>query len=116
MSIPNTTQLNYISEGDLSGNVTGATKDVSAHPNFSFSASWTATGSPVGDFTIEVSNDDSVWETVTDSTIAAGGGAGSHLWDIDNIRAKYVRLKYTSSSGGTGALVDAHFVIKGGVV
>jgi hypothetical protein len=79
----------------------------------SIQAYWT--GTPVGDFTIEISNDKVAvgltdpsehvvnWTTYTGSTEAAGGGPGNFMWNIANIGVRWVRLKYTKASS-TGSV------------
>lgn len=73
------------------------------------------TGTPVGNFTIEVSCDDGAltpsgvptgitnWSTYTGSTVAAGGADGDFTWLIADLPVKWIRLKYTHTSG-TGTL------------
>lgn len=75
----------------------------------SIQAEWT--GSPVGDFTIETSCDDGSfpvgspvtgltnWTTYTGSLQAAGGSTGTFVWRIANNPDKWIRLKFTSTSG-----------------
>lgn len=88
----------------------------------SIQAVWT--GTAVGNFTIETSDDmgsiDDVtgrptgithWTTYTGSTQAAGGSSGSFVWRLNFIPDAWVRLKYTSSSS-TGT-VNARFNAKG---
>lgn len=89
----------------------------------SIQAVWT--GSPVGNFTIETSDDAgatlpdgypnpasiSNWTTYSGSSQAAGGGSGSFVWRITACPDRWVRLKYTRSSG-TGS-VSARFNAKG---
>lgn len=78
------------------------------------------TGTPVGDFTLQISNDVGTdqfgagvthWTTYTGSTQAAGGASGDFVWNVDNYPAKWIRLKYTHSSS-TGTL-NARFNVKG---
>lgn len=90
----------------------------------SIQAVWT--GSPAGNFTVETSNDDGVinpltglavassianWTTYTGSSQAAGGAAGDFVWRLIGVPDKWVRLKYTRTSG-TGS-VTARFMAKG---
>lgn len=84
------------------------------------------TGTPVGDFTIETSCDvgnidpttglpDSGsitnWVLYSGSTQAAGGGDGMFIWRLTTVPDRWVRLKYTRTSG-TGT-VNARFQAKG---
>ena len=84
----------------------------------SIQAVWT--GSPVGNFTVEVSDDDGSdqfgtgvtnWDTYAGSTSAAGGAAGILTYAISDVSFKWARLKYTRASG-TGT-VNARANIKG---
>lgn len=64
------------------------------------------TGTPTGDFTVEVSNDNSTWQELTLSTpISAAGAPGNDFIDCETA-AKYIRLVYTRTSG-TGSLYVA---------
>lgn len=74
---------------------------------------WTSTGTPVGAFTVEVTNDDSaesgraITATSTTSFVAQQpGGTNDVGWFVvDNIATSASRawIVYTKSSGGTGA-------------
>lgn len=89
----------------------------------SIQAVWT--GTPAGNFTIQVSNDivqtnptgtDPAanvvnWTTYSGSTQAAGGAAGDFMWVLSDIGYRWVRLTYTRSSS-TGTL-NATFCGKG---
>ncbi len=77
---------------------------------FSIQSVWT--GTPVGNFTLEVSDDVgtdaagtgvSNWTTYVGSSSAAGGVAGNLTYNVSNVSFKWARLKYTSSSS-TGIL------------
>lgn len=79
----------------------------------SYSLSWT--GTPTGEFTVEVCNDyvpaDSKipaqtgnWVTIPLSEqVLANGDSGSAYIDIDTIGCTWIRLRYTRSSG-TGSV------------
>lgn len=98
---------------------TAAMKVDWAH-GFSVQATWTGT-LPVGDFTIEGSNDafipdnvgnslfetsSATWTTVTGSTFAAGGAAGSSFRNVSDVEYAAFRVKYTRTSGtGTATFV-----------
>jgi len=73
-----------------------------------YQISWT--GTPNGDFTVEVSNDGSIWAPLTLSTaITASGSADNAFIDVETA-SKFVRLVYTASSS-TGTL-QAHITGK----
>lgn len=82
----------------------------------SIQAIWS--GSPVGNFTIETTDDAGQvnpatglpvpasvadWNTYTGSTVAAGGSTGIFTWRIWQNPDRWIRLKYTSTSG-TGTI------------
>lgn len=94
------------------------------HDMVSIQAVWT--GTPVGNFTIETSNDvgktdpatgepvsTSIvnWTPYTGSTQAAGGAAASFVWRLIVVPDRWVRLKYTAGSS-TGS-VTARSMAKG---
>ncbi len=67
----------------------------------SYELSWT--GTPTGEFSVEVSHTGDFWAPVTlSTTVEATGGSGNAFIDIES-GAKYIRLVYTRTSG-TGTL------------
>ncbi len=82
-------------------------------------AVWATGSSPVGDFTLQITNDIGYrhadgtvsgltnWTTVTDTTAAAGGAAGSQYWDLETA-ARWVRVVYTRTSGSSTVDIRAH--------
>jgi len=102
-----------IASDSLGATLTGASYGVSKFVTGTIQAAWT--GTPTGNFTIQVSNDadnatPTNWTTLPSSTQAAGGGVGSYVWYLDTIGYAHVRFVYTrSSSTGT---VTARFVGK----
>lgn len=102
-----------VTNGDMTADVTSTMINIGQLMVGSIQAVWT--GTPVGNFTIELSNDvgqtspdGSVtgvtnWSLYTGSTQAAGGAAGNFMWLLDDLGAKWVRFKYTHSSS-TGTL------------
>lgn len=123
--------VQIITAGDMSqATVTSTGIDINQMMGYSIQAVWT--GSPVGNFTIEVSNDIVAvasststenpvgpnpaanvvnWTTYTGSTVAAGGSTGNWTWVAPIAPYRWVRLKYTKSSS-TGT-VNATFFAKG---
>jgi hypothetical protein len=61
------------------------------------------TGTPTGNFTLQGSQDNITFTTLTGSTVAAGGGAGSFIIKDSTPYYKYVQVAYTATSG-TGSL------------
>lgn len=94
---------------------------VANREGYSIQLVWT--GTPTGDFTLQGSNDygqlngDGTWtqitnwDTITDSTKAAGGAAGSHTYNVSDVYYRHVRVVYTRS-GSTGT-VDGRIQTKG---
>lgn len=111
-----------------SGTQTSIGVEVNQLYDLSIQAMWT--GAPVGTFTIEVSNDivpikpivgnpvgpDPAanvvnWSTYTGSAVLTTGTSGNWMWITQLAPYKWVRLKYTATSG-TGT-VTANFFAKG---
>lgn len=107
------TEKQILTNGDMSrSTVHSIGMHIDQGVNWSIQAVWT--GSPVGNFIIQVSNDlvavnpDSTgdpsinvvnWTTYTGSTIAAGGSSGSWMWLDKEAGYQWVRLFYTKTSG-----------------
>lgn len=86
---------------------------------YGLSISLVWTGSPVGTLTLEASNDivtagntqPTNWDTITGSTLAITG-ADHVTYNINGSFYKYIRVKYTKTSG-TGTITVAVMEIKG---
>ena len=91
---------------------------------YSVQAAWV--GTPVGNFTLEASDDepgtsgDGIgtnvvnWTTVGGSTVAAGGAAGTAMWNYTGAGYRWVRVRYTWTSGGAaGNFTSARANTKG---
>ena len=104
--------VNVASAQSLSADFTSATIDARYYQHVTIQLIWT--GTPTGNFTIEVSNDEGPiptnWVTVASSTQAAGGAAGSKNYEPSGGYAWY-RVFYDSSSS-TGTLT-ANACLKG---
>lgn len=92
------------SGADMSGSRTSNITTVQYMDNVGIVVNWTGT-SPVGTFTVEVSNDNFLTSSTLDfgSTITISGNSGSHLIDINQLPYGYIRAKYNFTSG-TGTL------------
>ena len=99
-----------ISNGAMTADRTSEVILLDHQYGYSVQIAWT--GTPTGDFTLEASNDNTTFITVSGSTVAAGGGAGNHLWEVDVAMYRYVRVKYTFTSG-TGTWTQALSYSKG---
>lgn len=107
--------FSVVTNGDMSADIESEITIIQMISYISFTLSWT--GSPVGNFSVEVSNDYSVdsagnvknagtWVPLTFlvngsavSTVAAGGAAGTGFFDIDGVAAYAIRLVYDATSG-----------------
>lgn len=84
------------------------------------------TGTPTGNFTLEYSNDEGQgdrrlnefssagvtnWTTVSDSAFTVTA-AGNVMWDVQNVGARWVRVRWIQT-GGTGSATVARFQVKG---
>ena len=69
------------------------------------------TGSPVGNMNVQGSLDNSNWDNTAESAWAVSGDTG-HLWSIGDVGYNYIRLAYTSTSGGTSSDCDCTLMIK----
>lgn len=87
---------------DMSGNIASDIIPTQYESNIGIQLLFT--GSPIGSFTIDASNDSTNWESMTFSEGAiAVSGAGSHALSIKGFGFKYLRVVYVFSSG-TGSL------------
>ena len=87
--------------------VTGPTIPVWSLDNLDFQAVWT--GTPIGVFSVQVSEDGINWDTLPlTPAIGPGGGPGHATADLSVVGAPYVHFVYTSGSG-TGTLVVTAF-------
>lgn len=80
---------------------------------------WPSTGSPVGAFSYQASNDsddgiDGHWRPVSLTVdVQPSGSAGGDLVDFTSMPWRWIQAVYTPSSGGTGALPSIWFFGKG---
>ena len=83
--------------GDMSSSITSPLTDILNADRVSYQISFT--GSPTGTFSVQISNDKSIWEDMTLSVaITAVGSPDNHFIDCETA-AKYIRLVYTRASG-----------------
>lgn len=83
----------------MGSNINGSSVDISEVRGYAVHFIWT--GTPTGDVSVEASNDNSNFTQVY--TAATGGAAGQSLTNQPNVAYRYIRVKYTRSSG-TGTL------------
>lgn len=90
----------YISAGDMSGNITG---DTIALEYMHFAAAVgtvTSASTLTGDLVLQASNDGTNWIAITTTAIS---GNGSSAFTLTNTAYRYARLTWTRS-GGSGTL------------
>lgn len=75
----------------------------------SFQYKWPATGTPIGTITMQISNNASDADDVTNLSPAPtnpNGAAGTHTMEVPE-NVKYARMKYARTSGGSSAALEA---------
>jgi hypothetical protein len=110
-----------LSNVSLAANATSTPIYLEQELMVSIQAVWT--GTPTGNFTIETSEDKGAtnpdgsitgvtnYNTLENSSLAAGGASGSYTWRFSNVQSRWIRIKYTAASG-TGT-VNARINLKG---
>ena len=100
-----------VSSAAMTANINSAPTLLDQVFTASIQATWT--GTPVGIFNIQVSNDKGLdpagggtpitnWSDLAASSVAAGGAAGNFAWNLNDIGYRWARLHYEfSSSTGT---------------
>lgn len=96
--------------------------NIDAYSGVSFQAVWTGAGSPVGNFTLEVSNDNVLpvesggdeaanvthWTTVGGSSTAISGD-GDLSYNLSQTHYRWARVTYTRTGGTDSLNVEAAF-------
>ena len=95
----------------MTGTATLTSQAVDLHFMRGYAAFAAWTGTPVGNFHLEGSNDNTNWATIANSTVAAGGAAGSNMWNMYLQEYRYVRLVYVNGSS-TGTVTVANIYTK----
>lgn len=63
------------------------------------------TGAPLGNLSVQISNDKSTWRTIPiDPSINLTGAGGSCFIDVKSINWKYIRLSWSPLGGSVGNL------------
>lgn len=109
-----------ISAGDMSDDVASIGIDTQQLAIGSIQAIWT-TSDALGSFEVEVSNDivqvsstaDPAanvvnWSPYPGLSLSVTGAAGDYMWEIGDVGSRWIRLKYTSTSG-EGAVSSTFF-------
>lgn len=90
--------------------VTSSTTEINYQDNAGIIVTWAGT-SPVGQFFVDVSNDNTNWVTLDfGSAVSISGDSGSHAIDMTQLPFSYIRSRYVKTSG-TGTL-NANLTIK----
>jgi hypothetical protein len=101
----------YISGGDFSGDLTGATIDAAQFTHVSMTVVNSADGTPVGNIYIQFSNDDSTWVNGSGTATALINGGETNLLHHE-IPHRYVRFFWDHSSAGTSSTVSVAYTLK----
>jgi hypothetical protein len=101
----------YISGGDFSGDLTGATIDAAQFRHVSMTVVNTSTNTPVGNIFIQFSNDDSTWVNGSGTATAAISGGETNLLHHE-IPHRYVRFFWDHSSAGASSTVSVAYTLK----
>lgn len=114
MKYINSNTIAAFGTGDLSGNLNAGAMRIREFIGFSLFIKWT--GTPTGNFKLQVSSDSADtptnWIDLPGSTQAAGGAAGSYVWNITDSFYSWVRVVYTFAAG-TGTVTESSFCGKG---
>lgn len=103
-------RFQHITNGDMSGNISGIAINAAAIDHLDFQCIWT--GTPAGTLKVQSSNEETpaTWTDLTGMTQAAGGAAGNHVFTVAPATAMWYRIYY-AFSGSTGTL-QVHAVKK----
>lgn len=90
--------ITLVSAGDMSSDITSTAIQLMGFDNLGIQFIWT--GTPTGDFGVEISLNSSDWTALPLSPApAAAGSAGNEYVEVNQSTAKYLRCTYVASSG-----------------
>jgi hypothetical protein len=92
------------SAGNAGGTITSSAVSVEHLLNGCIQAVFSGGGSPVGSLAVEAGNDGTTFLALGGSATVAISADGTNLIHLSNMGYKWIRLKYTRTSG-TGTLV-----------
>lgn len=97
------TPFKVITDGDMStASITSAVTEIPYLDNVCYQMVWT--GTPTGNFDVQVSLDKTNWTSlVLSPPPVASGSAGSYVIDMNQLSMTYIRLVYTRTAS-TGVL------------
>lgn len=96
-------------DGSMAATLTSPSTNIMHTDRVGYQLSWT-TADAEGTFSVEVSNDEATWATLTLSTPITAASANDNAYIDCETAAKFIRFKYTRTSG-TGTL-QAHITSK----
>lgn len=99
----------YLQNQDLSGDITGPAVSMLEATKISFQVYVTLDGTPSGTLYIQTSNDGATWHNL--GTDAWDGTSTVYLVEAQTVYAMMARLKYTSTSGGSGDTLSANVAV-----
>jgi len=95
-------------DGNMASTITSDSTNILHTDRVGYQLVWT--GTPTGDFTVEISNDETTWTELTLSTAITAAGSADNAYIDAETSAKFIRFKYTATSG-SGTL-QAHVTAK----
>lgn len=99
MTVGSSTTIN------LSSSFKSDPRKLESTPGYAIQFSWSGASTPVGTFSLEASNDNSVYTTINESTVAVSGASDSIMINVERPAYLYVRVSYTRTSGSGGSVL-----------
>jgi len=110
---PATITFSAASAVDMGSSWTSDEIDISDNQLFAIDADWEGADTPVGTVQLQGRNDSAfTWKDITDSNVSVNGASGA-LWNLADQGYRYIRIIYTSTSGGSGDDFTAAIFYKG---
>ena len=104
-------EADIASQESLGTDFDGLSTDISQHVLGSVQIVWSgATGTIDGDMEVQLSNDDTNW-SVTGSPFTITTGSGTHIFELTELTAKFIRISFTKNTMTDGT-VDARLIAK----
>jgi hypothetical protein len=91
------TPKKIITDGDMSSDVTSQVMHLRIFDNIGLQVGWS--GSPVGTFTVEASNNDTDYAELVMDAMTTANSPNPFLISINQFPYRTLRLKYTATSG-----------------
>lgn len=85
--------------------------DARDYDRFSITCTLTLENTPAGALVVEVGDDSTNWQQLGSSINI--GAETSFIIEANGLLARYFRLRYTSTSGGNGDIINAVLTMKG---